>query len=155
MSLSLKFEQRPGYLFIEVTGRYSIEAACGMFRQGVREFTRRAQRRVLVNALQVTGAPRTMDHYKYGEFVAAELAELARKTKREPPRLAYVASAQILDRERLAQLVAGNRGVTMASFESMDEALAWLGVATGARTAVPRAHGSPASATATHRSHPR
>lgn len=126
MSMSLKFEPRDGYLYIEVTGRYSIAEACRMFREGLREFARRTTRKVLIDALQVWGSPRTMDHYKYGEFVAAELAEFARKSNRMPPKLAYVASAQILDRERLAQLVASNRGAMMASFETMAEALAWL-----------------------------
>ncbi len=130
MSISVKHEMKKGYLHFEVTGDFALEEACRTFSEALQVVDRLAAAKVLVDCLGLRGAPTVMEHYRYGEFIAAELMRQSEKRKKNP-QLAYVARTPLRDRADLSVTVAGNRGVFIKSFDTIEEGLAWLGVKPG------------------------
>ena len=110
MSMSLRYEMRGDYLYVEVTGMLSIQEACRTFREGWEEIGLRGVEKVVVDCLQLEGSLSTTNNYTYGKFIAEELIKFVATKKRSMPRLAYVAAAPVLDSQRLGQVVATNRG---------------------------------------------
>lgn len=82
--------------------------------------------RVLVDAREVTGKPRVLERFLYGEFAAAAAARLTELVAIRPPKFAYVALAPVLDPRRLGESVARRRGMNVRAFDNVENAVHWL-----------------------------
>jgi hypothetical protein len=125
MSMSLEFELKKEYLHVTISGTFSIDEACRCFRENMAIVAGCGATRVLVDCLQLEGHPSFIDGYQYGQFIATELYEPRRAKKLH---IAYVAAAPLIDNYRFSELVAINRGASMKSTETTEEALKWLGI---------------------------
>jgi hypothetical protein len=117
---------RGDYLYIEATGTFSIDEACRSFHDALAVIEKHGATKVLINCLQLTGTPGTMDYYTYGECVAEELRKSSLAERRGTLKLAHVAAAPLLDPDRLSAVVATNRGANMKSVDTVEKALEWL-----------------------------
>ncbi len=132
MGISYQYDMRKGYLHFEVTGEFTLDEACRTFAEALTIVDRLAATKVLIDCLGLQGAPTAMDHYRYGEFIAAELMRGSDKRKQNP-QLAYVTRQPLRDKRDLSATVATNRGVFMKSVDTVEEGLEWLGVDSGGR----------------------
>lgn len=127
MSISYEYEMRKGYLHFEVTGDFTLDEACRTFTGALKIVDRFAATKVLIDCLGLRGAPTAMEHYRYGEFIAAELVRYSGRRKKSP-QLAYVARKPLRDRSDLSMTVASNRGAFVKPVDTVEEGLKWLGV---------------------------
>jgi hypothetical protein len=82
--------------------------------------------RVLVDAREVTGKPKMLERFLYGEFVAATTAQLSEKVVLPSLKISYVVAEPLLDARRLAETTARKRGVNVRGFDNMEDATQWL-----------------------------
>ena len=116
MALIMTVELRPEYLHLVVTGDWSLADALPLVGRIKEEADRAERRKILVDALGIGGSrPTWTEKSKLGQEIAETL---------QGYRLAVVARAERLDHS--TEIVAGNRGVKMASRRSEEEALQWL-----------------------------
>jgi len=131
MILSTRYEMRPEHLYIEGSGDFSVEQACRLFTEAMEFISGKDVRRILMDARQVKGQPGTLEYFRYGEFIAAEIVRFSRVGKIGPLRIAYLALPPLLDPGRFTQTVATNRGATVIATDDMDEAMHWLRIPGG------------------------
>jgi len=128
MDLELKHRPDLGLLYARLSGAVSLAEAKRTFLQILQGIEQHRVGKVLVDALAVTGVPTTMERFHYGEFVAEGVFETCSRAKLNTPRFAYVLVEPLLDRERLGETVAVNRGVAARTFKNIQDALEWLGI---------------------------
>jgi hypothetical protein len=128
MPMFARYEMRHDYLCVEVTGEFSIAAALRQFTEMMEWISGKDVRRMLVDGRELKGNLSTLDRYEYGAFVAAEITRFSGAGKIGNLRLAYVVATSMLDKDRLVQTVARNRGVAVVATDNMNEGLRWLSV---------------------------
>ena len=128
MPMSMRYEMRHDYLNVEVTGQFAHAEALRQFTEIMEWISGKDVRRILMDCRSVKGTLTTIERYEYGAFIAAEIARFAAAGRASKPRLAYVLSREMLDKDHLAQTVASNRGAVVTTTDSMDDALRWLSV---------------------------
>jgi len=124
----VRYEMRHDYLYAEVSGLFSLAEAFRTFTETMEWIGGKDVRRILVDARALKGSPSTVDLYEYGTFVASEIARFSAAGKIGHVRLAYVTLGSMLDKDRLAQTAASNRGAVVMTTDSMEDALRWLSV---------------------------
>lgn len=67
-----------------------------------------------------------MHRFSYADFAAEELHAFSSRGTLSGIRLAYVGKVPVIDPSRFGETVAGNRGVDVKVFDSVDDALRWL-----------------------------
>src|SRR5688572_3392548 len=82
--------------------------------------------RVLVDGLEVTGEPTTIERFFYGKFAAAAVSISVGRDASDNPRFAYVLKHPVLDPMRFGENVAVNRGMKVKAFEDLEAARRWL-----------------------------
>ncbi len=127
MSLSLKFETHRDFLVFTISGPFTVSDACSAFHEVLRLAAQHGMTKLLLDCLQIEGTLTAADRYVLGEFVARELVVHIERQK-VLPRLVVVAKEPQRDPNRLAELVARNRGAEVKVVDRMEEALKWLGV---------------------------
>ena len=127
MGMVLDFEMRQQYFYVRLTGSYdSLEQAYGLYERMSEAAYSFGATKILVDCLELTGAPRFADYYAFGKFVGDQ------DTKSEDSArwiAAWVGTPPTFDKQHFTELVANNRGARMKVFDNMEDALKWLGVA--------------------------
>jgi hypothetical protein len=86
-------------------------------------------RKVLVDGRKLVGSPTKMDRFYYAEHAAMSIAKYGVPLNTQ---FAYVLVEPMRDPGRFGETVAVNRGMLTKTFESIDDALEWLGIGTAA-----------------------
>jgi hypothetical protein len=126
MSMSIKVRNDLELLLVVATGHFSIEDARKTFLQILEAVERYQSMKVLFDATELVGEPTTIERFYYGDFAASEVKKLVYRHGCSAPRFAYVLKPPVLDPQRFGENVAVNRGMIVRTFESMEDALAWL-----------------------------
>ena len=82
---------------------------------------------MLVDGTAVTGEPQTFQRFLYAEFAAMAVLDLERHPGVRLPKFAYALKPPVLDPKRFGEIVARNRAMNVKMFESVQEAMDWLG----------------------------
>lgn len=123
MSISFTvIEDNPAFVRLSCHGRYTRDSLLSLFDQAIDIANSKARRGVLIEILEITGAPADMfERYELG--VGA--ARIQRK-KRPLVALAVVGSEPAIHPSRIGEIVFHNRGGVGKVFIDLEEALAWL-----------------------------
>ena len=114
-----------GLLYVLASGEFSLESAKEAFLAMLEAVTQHQAQRVLFDGRTITGRVEGLERFLYGEFAANQTAELV-KTHHLTPHFAYLLHDPIRDPNRLGEIVATNRGMKVKTFETLEEARAWL-----------------------------
>src|SRR5262249_23474324 len=82
-------------------------------------------KKVLFDGRTLKGNPDYVERFYYGEFAANKTRRLVLEHG-IVPRFAYVITAALRHPARLGELVAVNRGMSVKTFETPEEACEWL-----------------------------
>jgi len=126
MSIDLRLEMKKEYLYVQMTGVFTIEEAKGSFCKILEAASDNDAPKALLNCLQLEGAPSMIERFTYGAFVAKELRLYSIRFGRPSIKLACVAREPLLDKERFGEIVATNRGANVKMFDDEKDALNWL-----------------------------
>jgi len=123
MSMRYEIRQEPGHTRVNVSGEYEPATAIAILQAGIEAALAHGFHKLLVDARQLTGNPKTMQRFEFSESIARFYHE-----KRGPDflRLALVGNEPLIDPERFGAVVANNRGLPAKATTSMDEALKFL-----------------------------
>ena len=127
--MDLALRNSRDYLTAIFSGEFTLDEAERTFLELVEAVERYQASNVLVDGRTVSGEPSTMDRFAYGDFVSSAVAGLRVGPQGRPPRFSYVLEEPVLDPHRLGETVAVNRGMNVRVFDNINDALAWLGVA--------------------------
>lgn len=126
MSIRQRMHFQSGLLTIEADGEFSLEEAKSTFVEMLGAVAQYQAQKVLFDGRNMTGKPREFERFLYGDFAAKETIKLVNEHK-IVPRFAYVLHQPLRDPQRYGETVAVNRGMTVKTFETPEEALTWLG----------------------------
>ena len=115
MALTVTTQTCPEYLKVVVAGDWSLDGILKVIESLKAEADRAERSRLLVDLRGMEGNPQVVERYDAGRHIAMFLLEY---------RMAVVAQAKHIT--HFAELVANNRGATMAVFISKEEAISWL-----------------------------
>jgi hypothetical protein len=130
MGMTLETRVEHGYLRATVRGRFVLASANEQFLRLLDEIVDEGTHRVLIDGRGVTGRPRALERYLYGQFIA-------RATNRLPVtagdlmgaipwKFAYVLEYPVLDPGRLGEQTARNSGMHVRAFHKYEQAVEWL-----------------------------
>ena len=138
MSLSIQMRAESAVLYVIATGSFSLKGALDRFVEMLEEVDRNQSRKVLADGRTVTGNPRTIERFLYGEFAANAVSRyMVEGVLRHAPQFAYVLHEPVLDPSRFAETVAVNRGMWIKAFDNMQDARSWLGLSATADAGEP------------------
>ena len=83
-------------------------------------------KQVLVDGRTITGNPKTIERFYYGEFVADAVAQHQTRTPSAATRFAYLLKEPVLDPQKFGETVAVNRGMLVKVFDNLEQAIHWL-----------------------------
>jgi hypothetical protein len=115
-------------LHAKLSGEFTLEEAQRTFVVILETAVRYEAAKVLVDGRALTGQPTTVERFYYGEFVANAVINRCKGRMRKAPRFAYVLLEPVIDKMRLGETVARNRGMNVKTFEQINDALQWLGL---------------------------
>ena len=115
-------------LRVSMTGKFSLEEAKRTFLETMEAVALHRTKRVLLDGRTLTGNPRTIERFYYGEFAAQTVAQYQSRGVSLATPFAYVLSEPVLDPERFGETVAVNRGMEVMAFDNLREALQWLSI---------------------------
>jgi len=130
MTMSMMVTMRPeqGWLDVEATGQLSLPQAKRTFLEMLGTVERYGVGKVLLDGRGLTGKPKVMDRFYYGEFAANAVLKQATRAGIPAPQFAYVLREPGLDPQRFGQTVAINRGMRVKVFDNLGDARVWLGI---------------------------
>ena len=123
MRQKMHFES--GLLNVEATGEFSLEEAKRSFLEMLGAVAQYQAEKVLFDGRTLKGKPQDLERFNYGEFAAKETVRLVIEHGISP-RFAYVIKDPLRDPGRFGENVAVNRGMNTKTFETREEAFAWL-----------------------------
>lgn len=130
MTITLQTHAEEGVLRAVASGEFLLIEAQGSFLEVLDAVDRNDVNKVLIDGRQVTGNPKTIERFLYGEFAADAVAKQSTKGgARRVPQFAYVLHEPVLDPMRFGETVAVNRGMWIKVFDNLEDALEWLEVA--------------------------
>ena len=125
MSIQQNIDFASGILHVDATGEFSLEEAGRAFLEMLEAVVQHQAKKVLFDGRTLKGNPDYVERFYYGEFAANETRRLALE-QGIVPRFAYVITAALRHPARLGELVATNRGMSVKTFETPEEAFEWL-----------------------------
>lgn len=125
MRIQQKMHFASGILHVDATGEFSLEEAGRAFQEMLEAVVQYQAKKVLFDGRTLKGNPDYVERFYYGEFAANETRRLALELG-IVPRFAYVITAALRHPNRLGQIVAVNRGMSVKTFETPADALEWL-----------------------------
>ena len=129
MSVLMKVIPRGNVLYVAVGGDFTLDSAKRNFLEIVEAINQHKSEKVLLDGRKIAGEPTIIQRFYYGQFVADAITAPDKKRGLvKNPEFAYVLLPPALDRGRLGETVAVNRGIKLKVFDNMPDALAWLGV---------------------------
>ena len=126
MTITIEADGDAGYLHAVVRGEFRLHEAQRTFLEVLQVITRDRLYRVLLEGLEVTGEPTTIERFYYGKFAAAAVTIATARDAIVSPRFAYVLKYPVLDPMRFGEIVAVNRGMNIKAFEQIEAARHWL-----------------------------
>ena len=121
----MQFES--GLLNVVATGEFSLEEAKRAFLEMLGAVAQYQAEKVLLDGRNLKGKPEHIERFYYGYFAATETNRLiAEHRMPRAPRFAYVMNEPLRDPRRRGETVAVNRGMTVKTFETPEEAFKWL-----------------------------
>ena len=127
MSVLMKVIPRGNVLYVAVGGDFTLDSAKRNFLEILEAVNEHKSEKVLLDGRKVVGEPTIIQRFYYGQFVADAIT--APDKNRGPvkdPEFAYVLLPPALDRGRLGETVAVNRGMNVKAFQNVHEAVQWL-----------------------------
>jgi hypothetical protein len=129
MAMNMRIQPEAEYLFVEISGPFELGEAQTLSLQYLEACIEHQLSKVVVDTYGVTGQLTINERFRYADFVARQVIDFIALGRLQPPQLAYVGAPPILDPEEFGVLVALSRGVSTKTARTVDQALAWLGVA--------------------------
>ena len=129
MSMVLQMSAELGCLRVEATGQFSLAEAKRKFLEVLGAVERQKVGKVLFDGRGLKGNPGAIERFYYGAFAARGATEYAVRNRYASPEFAYVLQVPVLDPNRFGEVVATNRGMRVRTFDNLDAACGWLGVA--------------------------
>ncbi len=129
MSMILKIAAESGFLRVSAMGRFSLEEAERTLIEMLEAVAQNKVGKVLFDGRGLVGNPNVMERFYYGEFAAKSVAEFADRGVSLTTQFAYVLEVPMRDPGRFGETVAVNRGMFVKTFDNLDDALGWLGIA--------------------------
>jgi hypothetical protein len=126
MNMRYEIRQEADHTRIDVAGEYEASEAIRILETGIEAALAQGNRRLLVDARQLKGNPRTMQRFELGESIARYYHE---KRGTDFIRLALVGNLPLVDPERFGEIVANNRGLPLKVTTDFEEALRFLELA--------------------------
>jgi len=128
--MSMLQEIRPygDLLRVNATGEFSLEEAKRNFLEMMEAVALHRSKQVLVDGRTITGNPKTIERFYYGEFSADAVVQHQTRTSSGSVRFAYVLREPVLDPKKFGETVAANRGMLIRVFDNLEEALEWLAI---------------------------
>jgi len=115
-------EYEPEIVHVNCSGAYSLAHTVSAFEEAFLAADRDPRNAILIDTRAVTGpGPSTADRYEIGLLLARLSA-----SQRWRSRAAILMSAELVDPDRIGEVVARNRMANVRVFTSHAEALAWL-----------------------------
>jgi hypothetical protein len=118
-----------GCLRVEATGEFSLAAAKRSFVKVLGALERHKVGKVLFDGRGLKGNPGSIERFYYGAFAARGATEYALRNRCASPEFAYVLQVPVLDPNRFGEVVAVNRGMRVKTFDDLQDACRWLGLA--------------------------
>jgi hypothetical protein len=115
-------------LRVSATGEFSLEEAKRTFLEMMEAVALNKAERVLVDGRTVMGNPQIIERFYYGEFAAQALVHYRERGVSATTAFAYVLREPVLDRGKFGETVAVNRGMHLRVFDTLEDALMWLGI---------------------------
>lgn len=131
MSMIQEVAAESGVLRIRAMGRFSLVEAKRTFIEMLEAVARNRVRKVLFDGRGLQGNPEVMERFYYGKFAAQSIVEFADRGVSRFTQFAYVLEVPMRDPSRFGETVAVNRGMVVKTFDNLDDALGWLGLAPG------------------------
>jgi hypothetical protein len=129
MGMTLRIRAESNLIRATVKGEFSLEEAERNFLEIMESVAQQKAEKVLLDARELRGSPRTIHRFYLGKLAAREVVRYLRKGKSRNPQFAYVGEPPLVDPRRLGETVAVNRGVFVKVFDNCEDALKWLGLA--------------------------
>lgn len=129
MNITLEIRPESGFLNIVAVGEFSLEEAKRTFLEMLEAVAQHKATKVLFDGRRLTGDPKTIERYYYGEFAAESVLKFKDGRLAAGTKFAYLLEAPILDSQKFGETVAVNRGMFVLAFDHLEDALGWLGVA--------------------------
>ena len=126
MSMSQQMSAESDFLLVKAQGTFALDEAKTNFIQMLEEVARHKVTKVLIDGREVTGEPELMERFYYGEFAARTLRKFSPQGVSPATHFAYVLEQPVRDRNRFGENVAVNRGMSVKTFEVLDDAREWL-----------------------------
>jgi len=128
MPLTVKYDDHKDYLYALVEGEYDFESTVQSYTGILDTGARRHAARVLIDVRTATGGPSVLERYEIVSAVINQYYDLIKTPGYVICRFAMVGQAPLLDVRHFCETVANNGGMILKDFESMAEALEWLGL---------------------------
>ena len=129
MSMFLEIRPESGLLNVGARGRFALKEAKRTFLEMLEAVALYQTKKVLFDGRKLTGKPETIERFYYGEFAAQTVVNFTERGVSRATQFAYVLSDPLLDSRRFGETVAVNRGMFVKAFDSLEDALEWLGIA--------------------------
>lgn len=110
-------------------GEFSLEEAKRTFLELLEAVARHQVKKVLFDGRRLTGDPDTLERFYYGKFAADAVLQFKDRGVSPATQFAYVLKEPVLDPQRFGETVAVNRGMLVKTFDNLEDALGWLGIA--------------------------
>ena len=125
MNIQQNMHFESGLLSVTASGEFSLEDAKQAFLELLKAIAQYQAEKILFDGRNVKGKPGDLERFYYGEFTARETHGMIVGHK-IVPRFAYVMHEPLRDPTRLGETVAVNRGMNVKTFETPEDAIAWL-----------------------------
>jgi CheY-like chemotaxis protein len=129
MGMILEIRAESGFLHVDATGKFSLEEAERTFLEILEAVAQHKVKKVLFDGRRITGNPKTMERFFYGKFAADAVRKFEDRGVSYWTQFAYVLEEPVLDPLRFGETVAVNRGMNVKTFDNLEDALQWLGIA--------------------------
>jgi len=127
MSLTANISPEEGFLFVHVTGTFSLEDSKDIVTRIFDSLVLNPSGKVLVDFREATGEPGMVERFLHAMHLVGELNSRTPVVARST-RFAYLGKRPMVDPNRFGESVAINNGVTAKVTEDPEEALMWLGL---------------------------
>lgn len=127
MSIRQEIHFESGLLKVVARGEFSLEEAKRAFLEMLEAVVQYQAEQVLFDGRNLKGQPEHIERFYYGYFAATETINLvARSRIPKDPQFAFVIHEPLRDPRRFGETVALNRGMSVKTFETPEEAFGWL-----------------------------
>ena len=129
MAIILDIRLESEFLNVSAMGEFSLQEAERTFLEMLEAVARYKVEKVFFDGRELTGDPKTMERFYYGEFAADSVFKFRDRGVSPASKFAYVLKEPVLDPRRFGETVAVNRGMYVKAFDNLEDAFGWLGIA--------------------------